>query len=226
MLAGGLGTRLRPEVPDLPKPMAPVGGRPFLEILLDRWVSLGATHFILSVGYRHESIESHFGRSFRGVEVDYAVETTPLGTGGGLLVAARSLRGQGPYVVANGDTYLEVELQSLASFHAARDAEVTVALLPQTDTGRYAGVRVDESGRVRAFGTAEANLINGGVYLFSPGVLGKAGFAAGERVSLEADLLPHLLAKDVRVCGFRCDGRFIDIGIPDDYRRASEYLSK
>jgi D-glycero-alpha-D-manno-heptose 1-phosphate guanylyltransferase len=224
VLAGGLGTRLRSEVPDLPKPMAPVAGRPFLEILLERWVSLGATHFVLSVGYRHEAIQSHFGRRFRGAEIDYAVETSALGTGGGLLLAAQKLRGREPYVVANGDTYLEVELRALADFHAACGADVTVALVRQSDTGRYAGVATDPGGRIRAFGTAEASQINGGVYLFSTGTLEKAGFAAGQRMSLETDLLPRLLAMDARVCGFRCDGRFIDIGIPEDFRRASDFL--
>ena len=98
ILAGGLGTRLRSAVPDLPKPMAPVAGRPFLEHLLDYWIAQGINRFVLSVGYRHESIVDHFGVAYKSAELLYAIEETPLGTGGALLLAAGK--------VAAGESFL------------------------------------------------------------------------------------------------------------------------
>ena len=92
ILAGGLGTRLREAVPDLPKPMAPVNGRPFLEYLIDYWIEQGVKRFVMSVGYLHQDIVRHFGYRYRGVEIDYSVEESPLGTGGALLLASSKLK--------------------------------------------------------------------------------------------------------------------------------------
>jgi D-glycero-alpha-D-manno-heptose 1-phosphate guanylyltransferase len=118
ILAGGLGTRLRSAVPDLPKPMAPIAGRPFLAYQLDYWIRQGVDRFVLSVGYRHESIMAYFGAAYRGIAVDYSVEQTPLGTGGGLLLALERLDGgQRPFLLLNGDTYFEVDLATLSAFH-------------------------------------------------------------------------------------------------------------
>src|SRR5262245_49936719 len=119
VLAGGLGTRLRATIGDIPKPLAPVRGRPFLEYLLAYWIGQGVTSFILSVGYRSEMITGHFGASFRGAAIDYAVEDRPLGTGGGLLLATTRLAADDPFLVLNGDTYFEVPLAALLKFHAA-----------------------------------------------------------------------------------------------------------
>lgn len=224
VLAGGLGTRLRSTVPDLPKPMAPVAGRPFLERLLERWIGQGIGRFVLSVGYRHELIRAHFGVRFLGAEIDYAVEETPLGTGGALLLAARRLRDGKDFLAMNGDTWLEVECRSLEAFHREKRSDVSIAVLRNTDTQRYAGVGVDAARRVTGFGVRGAAEINGGVYLMAAGVIERAGFEAGARCSLEADLLPRLVAGGAGVHAFPCEGRFIDIGVPEDYRRAADIM--
>lgn len=226
VLAGGLGTRLRAAVPDLPKPMAPVGGRPFLEHLLDHWIRQGVTRFILSVGYRREAITGHFGVAFHGAAIDYAVEEKPRGTGGGLLLACRSLAEPGAFLVLNGDTYFEAPLETLREFHAARRAEITLSLLRSPQQGRYTGLQVGAAGEVMSLHTGvTGGLANGGVYLMEHSLLEGAPWQSSSPVSLEEDILPFALQSGKRVFGLECSGRFLDIGVPEDYARAADLLT-
>lgn len=135
ILAGGLGTRLRKSVPDLPKPMAPIKGHPFLEYQMEYWGEQGVDRFILSVGYRYQTISDHFGATYQGIPIHYAVEPTPLGTGGGLLHAAEGMTE--PFLVLNGDAFFEVKLEELKDFHAGRESEWTLALFRTSKIGRY-----------------------------------------------------------------------------------------
>ena len=121
ILAGGLGTRLRSAVPDLPKPMAPIGGRPFLDHLLDYWIGQGINRFVLSVGYRHEMIIDHFGNNYKHAELDYVIEQEPMGTGGGFLLAAEKIGKNAPFLLLNGDTFA-VDLKALTKFSQVNDA--------------------------------------------------------------------------------------------------------
>jgi len=227
VLAGGLGTRLRTAVPDLPKPMAPVNGRPFLEHQLDYWAAQGVTRFILSVGYRHEAISGHFGATYRGIPVGYAVENQPLGTGGGLLLAAASLAAPGPFLVLNGDTYFEVALGLLREFHATHNADITLSLFRSPQRGRYTGLKIGAAGDVLAMSAADKNgLANGGVYLVERGFLEGGPWQPSSRVSLEEDILPFALHGSKRIFGLECSGRFLDIGIPEDYARATDMLGE
>lgn len=225
ILAGGLGTRLRAAVPDLPKPMAPVSGRPFLEHLLDYWIRQGVTRFILSVGYRHEAILAHFGLTYHGIPIRYAIENKPLGTGGGLLLAGRSVAAPGPFLVLNGDTYFEARLEKLREFHAARRAQVTLALFRSPQQGRYAGLCIEPTGEVRALGTSKAGeLANGGVYVMERNLLEGGPWLPSATVSLEEEILPFALREGRRVYGLECPGAFLDIGVPEDYARAADVL--
>ncbi len=224
VLAGGLGTRLRSAVPDLPKPLAPIGGRPFLDYLLDYWQGQGIRRFILSVGYRAEMIRAHFGDSYRGCRIDYAEEQTPLGTGGGLLLATAMAEGSNPLLAMNGDTFFAVELDRLVDFHAGHRADWTFCTFRTSENGRYLGMDIAPDGEVRAFRTERntgERLANGGVYLFSPAMLSSTGCTPGDRISLEEELFPVLLATGCRFFGTECAGSFIDIGIPQDYGRAA-----
>lgn len=231
VLAGGLGTRLRTAVPDLPKPMAPVAGRPFLEHLLDYWIAEGIGRFVLSVGYKAETIVTHFGEQYGGARIDYALETTPLGTGGGLLLAARQLADDAsPFLVVNGDTFFAVRLEELAQAHRAQAADWTFALFKTSEQGRYLGLAQNADGTISSLLPVEGQterLANGGVYLVSPSAL--ARFAPHQKnaqpASLEGDLFPALLANGGRLGGLACTGTFIDIGIPEDYRRAATILT-
>ena len=225
ILAGGLGTRLRGTIGETPKPLAPVRGRPFLEYLLDYWIGQGVTRFILSVGYRHEAITGHFGASFHGAAIDYAVEDRPLGTGGGLLLVCSSIAAPAPFLVLNGDTYFEARLEALREFHAARRAEATLALFRSPQHGRYAGLKIGSTGEVLTFGTGEkGGLANGGVYLMER-VLMDGPWQPSSSVSLEEDILPFALRSGKRVFGLECTGRFLDIGVPEDYAKAAEVLT-
>jgi D-glycero-alpha-D-manno-heptose 1-phosphate guanylyltransferase len=229
ILAGGLGTRLRDAVPDVPKPMAPVNGRPFLEHQIDYWIGQGIDHFILSVGYRREVIMEHFGTSYRNARIDYAVETSPLGTGGGLLIAVDRLFDQKAFLLLNGDTFFEVSLDELASFHTNSQSDWTISLFATSDAGRYMGLEVDVDGRIlslRSGGVHPRWLANGGVYLVKPELFSVPAWKRGIRLSLEDDIMPALLKDGIRFYGHECSGRFIDIGVPEDFARSAAMLAE
>lgn len=214
VLAGGLGTRLRPAVSDVPKPMAPVEGRPFLERLLDYWIGQGVQRAVLAVGYMHELIERHFGSRYRGCEIAYSVEHEPLGTGGALLQARSAVR-SATFLVLNGDTYFAVPLKALEDFHRAKKADVTMSLFA-SDDARYTGVSMAADGRITSL--AGKGIVNGGVFLFQASALAKLQAA---RCSLEKDILANL---EGRIYGRVFDAPFIDIGLPADWRAAAQVI--
>jgi D-glycero-alpha-D-manno-heptose 1-phosphate guanylyltransferase len=220
ILAGGLGTRLRSAVPDLPKPMAPVAGRPFLAHQMELWIKQGVRRFILAVGYRHEAIVQHFGGSYRGAAIEYSVETAPLGTGGALLQALSRVDDE-RVLLLNGDTWFDVPLPALAARAMQLDADWCFALFRHDDPARYMGVAVDRPGRVRALRCADSPLANGGVVWFRTAALRCIALEPGSNVSLENDLLPRLLAQGQRFAALECPGAFIDIGVPGDFHRAA-----
>ena len=228
VLAGGLGSRLKAAVPDVPKPMAPINGRPFLEYLVDYWAGQGVDRFVLSVGYKREVIEEHFAVRHKGMEMDYAVENQPRGTGGGLLLALKHLRRSGTFLILNGDTFFEVDLAPMRRYHQGKQAEVTIALREVDANSRYASVEIDKDGKITAFDnrarTSGRALINGGVYLAEKSAFADTLLESDEPVSIEDQLYPRMLAAGRRMYGFQSSGRFIDIGIPDDYRRAATVL--
>ncbi len=226
ILAGGLGTRLRSTVPNLPKPMAPVNGRPFLSYLMDYWLGQGVRRFILSVGYKSHAICDHYG------EVIYSNEEEPLGTGGGVLLAKRFLKNENDFLVLNGDTFFAVDLQSLRENHERNRACLTMSLLDIADNDRYGGVKMDTEGRVISFTTcrsgSDKRRVNGGVYLMCSDIfeLDSGYTSIPKRSSLEDDFLPRLLEQGKYIAGHLALGTFIDIGVPDDYRRSKTLLKE
>lgn len=226
ILAGGLGTRLRSVVPDLPKPMAPIADRPFLAYQLDYWIAQGIRQFVLSVGYRHEAIIDYFGHSYEGAQLDYAIESRPLGTGGGVLLAMEKLDDE-PFLLLNGDTYFAVNLAKLTEFARTSGSQWCLSLFRTDQDGRYMGLDVSPQGRILSLKSGSGQvgrLANGGVYYVDPRALRSSGLVPGERYSLEDDILPAALAAGQSVHGVECEGTFIDIGVPDDYRRAPSLL--
>ena len=227
ILAGGLGTRLRSVVSDVPKPMAPVGGRPFLEYQLEYWINQGISRFVLSVGYRHEAITEHFGSRYKGVELEYAVEEQPLGTGGGLLLAAEKLKQDTPFLLLNGDTYFEADWNVLDACAVEHDADWCFSLFKTIEKGRYMGIEMSDQGLITSLKSGVEQgprLANGGVYWVHPRAL-SGDWRSGERLSLEDDLFPQALAAGRRILGIEFRGTFIDIGVPDDYHRAPSLLA-
>jgi len=230
ILAGGLGTRLRPVVPDLPKPMAPVNGRPFLDYILKYWIRHGIDRAIISVGYMAEVIRKHYGEEFHGVAIDFAFEACPLGTGGGLINALDCCGTSEPVFVCNGDTYFDIDPKRMLAAHTRNSAAWTMALRKSADAKRYSTVQVSRSGFIVAIGNRQedvnqrSELVNGGIYLVDPLRVRSAADSLGMPFSLEDDLLPLLLEQDGKVVGIEYDAPFIDIGVPVDYERAGEVV--
>lgn len=229
ILAGGLGTRLRAVVPDLPKPLAPVGGRPFLCHLLDYWQAQGIRRFILSVGYRAEAIIGQLGERHGDARLDYVRETEPLGTGGGFLLAAREVDDDKPVLLLNGDTFFAVDLPAFARFHAEQAADWSFATFRTAESGRYLGMQINSERQVTGFASGATEgwrEANGGVYLCAPHrLLPAARQDRPQATSLENDLFPAWLAAGRRFAAFASDTTFIDIGVPDDYHRAAAVIA-
>lgn len=223
VLAGGFGTRLREVVPDLPKPMAPVSGRPFLEILLSSLASKGFSRVVLSLGFMAEKIVHHFGSHFSGLEIVYEIENTPLGTGGAVRQAMH-LCGSDHVYILNGDTFLDLEVAAVEAHWLQHRSPIIVAR-EVPDTSRYGRLEV-AGGRVVGFsekGVVGPGLINAGFYVLPIHLLD--GFSLGRPFSLEVNFLANSVKTD-RFDLFVTHGHFIDIGVPEDYARAQVELSE
>ena len=209
LLAGGLSTRLRPITDSVPKSMVPVGDRPFLQLLLDHFGSLGFRRFVLAVSYRWEQIEAYFGDGARfGWRIEYSVEPELLGTGGALLWAQPLWRDAA--LVANADTFLPEDWRAMLRTHREQGLPATMALARQDDCSRFGKVTVRE-GRVAGFEEKKPHAgpgwINGGVYVMSRQAL--EPFKRGTAFSLEKDVFPRLSG---RIAAYTCDAGFADIG--------------
>lgn len=210
VLAGGFGTRLRGAIGDLPKPMAPVAGRPFLEWQLDALARRGIRRVILSVGFRREAIETHFGASYAGMQIAYAREIEPLGTGGAIRAALRHLRGEAAFVL-NGDTLIRAPLGQM---DLRRDCRLCLLVARVEDASRFGTVAV-EGGFVRAFlekSGAGPGLVNSGVYRIDRDLL--EGIGLPEKFSFERDFMEPGVAR-LAIAAVVTDEPFIDIGIPE-----------
>jgi D-sedoheptulose 7-phosphate isomerase len=229
IIAGGLGTRLRDVVSDVPKPMAPINGRPFLEYQLDHWIGQGVRRFVLSVGYKKEIIIGHFGTLYRDALIEYAEEETPLGTGGGLLLAVRILKPEQPFLVINGDTFFPVSLEEIQNSHEKRQADLTIAMFMADLPDRYGKITCKADGRINDFPNTKAQLgeaANGGVYLISPEAIEQLSYSESAFVSLEQELIPELIAKGEECYGIICKEKLMDIGTPEDYIKAGDILGR
>lgn len=222
VLAGGFGTRLREVVPDVPKPMAPVAGKPFLEILLHALARKGFGRVVLSLGFMAEKISGHFGGQFAGMELDYVVEDHPLGTGGALRLALASCK-QDHVFVFNGDTFLDLEVDEVERLWQEHYHPIIVGRAVP-DTARY-GRLLTAQGLVTGFaekGVAGPGLINAGCYVLDRCQLDD--FSLLQAFSLETDFLSNVV-QQMPVDVFVTEGLFIDIGIPEDYARAQTLLA-
>lgn len=221
ILAGGFGTRLRPVISDLPKPLAPVNGKPFLHYVLAYLANYGIEKAVLSVGYMADKIEAHFGENYLGMKIEYAYEREPLGTGGGIRLGMEKCTGA--HVLAlNGDTLFRVPLDEFFETHLGGSSDATLALRKVEDGSRYGTIELD-SHRIAAFREKSPDvkgpaLINGGVYAIRRKTyLGIT--EANKAFSIENDFFAKYADK-LWLQAFPCEGYFIDIGIPEDYARA------
>lgn len=225
ILAGGLGTRLRSVVSDLPKCMAPVAGRPFLFYVINYLRSQGIEKFIFSLGYKHEIIEEYLKDQFSTLQYDYSIEEEPLGTGGAIQLACR-MAAEKNVLIANGDTLFKINGKELFSFHIEHKADCTLALKPMRQFDRYGVVELNENAAVKDFKEKqfyETGLINGGIY-----VLNVENFLAKKfpaKFSFEKDFLEQYYQQG-KIAGIVQDNYFIDIGIPEDYERVQKELKQ
>ena len=225
VLAGGLGTRLRSVVSDLPKCMAPVAGRPFLFYVIN-WLRLkGVEKFIFSLGYKHEIIEKYLNDQFSTLNYQCSIEEEPLGTGGAIQLACQKATEKN-VIVVNGDTLFKINGKEVFNFHIEHVAECTLALKPMNDFDRYGVVELNNNAVVSNFKEKqfyESGLINGGVY-----VLNVENFLAKKfpaKFSFEKDYLEQYYRQG-KIGAIVQDNYFIDIGIPEDYSRVQEELKQ
>ncbi len=224
ILAGGLGTRLRDALPGVPKPLAPVVGRPFLTYVLDQLQQAGFRDVLLLTGYLADEIIREFGDRYRDLALRYSTEPFPLGTGGALRAALSVI--STPFVLLmNGDSFLDLNLLDLIRFHRQHDSRISLALARVDDVRRFGMVRLDADDRVLEFAEKPPSMtrgwINAGVYVFDRAVV--EAIPAATFSALEHDVLPDWVNRG-SVFGLRCQGRFIDIGTPESLACAAEFF--
>ena len=222
VLAGGFGTRLQEVIADLPKSMALINGRPFLEYQFNYLEEQGVSDVILSVGYKRELIMEHFGEQYRGIHIQYAVEEEPMGTGGGIRLAMWKIKGKRA-IAMNGDSLFRVDLREMMEKHTKKNADITIALRELNDTGRYGRVTVNRDWQISGFAEKQEHTgkgyINGGVYIIEKQFLMEPEFRG--KFSIEKDCFEQYYS-DSRLFGFPSKGYFLDIGIPEDYQKAQD----
>jgi D-glycero-alpha-D-manno-heptose 1-phosphate guanylyltransferase len=221
ILAGGFGTRLQHIVSDVPKPMATIAGRPFLEYILDYLKHESVNQAILAVGYKKECIMEYFGKNYQGMQLTYSSEDKPLLTGGAIKQALGYCQGENVFVI-NGDTYFDVHLRKMMEDFLSHQADISVAIHEMHNFCRYGTVHTDAGQWITGFEEKKEKqngYINGGIYLIKKSILDDYP----EVFSFEKDVMERLVEK-VRMRAFTCSGYFIDVGIPEDYYKAQDYF--
>ncbi len=223
ILVGGEGTRLRPLTYALPKPMAPLLGRPFIGWIIERLRAAGVDEVILSCCYLPELIQAHFGDGrAHGVRLKYVHEVEPLGTAGAIKNALEHI--DGTIFACNGDVLTSLDLVALLGDHRRHGAVATIHTRPMEDPSQFGVVETDADGRVRRFvekpkpGETSARDINAGTYVLEPAAI--EAIPVGRAVSIERETFPHLIQATGRVFARSTQDYWIDVGRPDTYRQA------
>jgi D-glycero-alpha-D-manno-heptose 1-phosphate guanylyltransferase len=217
ILAGGFGTRLRHIVSDVPKPMAPVNNKPFLEYIFNYLSKYNFSKIIMAVGYKSDLIKEHFGDSFKEIKIEYSEEVIPLGTGGAIKKAVSICRDKEIFII-NGDTFFDVDIREIGELHKNCSCDITIAVKEMQDFDRY-GTVIIENNRITKFiekQNMDKGKINGGVYLINRNIFDNLD---EDIFSFEQTVLESL---NYTMCAYESDGYFIDIGIPEDYYKAQE----
>ena len=225
ILAGGFGTRLRETVPDLPKCLAPVKGRPLLYYIINYLIDSGIDKIIFSLFYKSELVIQYLKENFSFIDYDFVIEQNPLGTGGALALALKTATADN-VVVINGDTIFKINLEELFQFHKSKNSNFSIAVKKMADPFRYGTLNMDSNGKIYHFNEKNESLkegiINGGVY-----VINKTYFLKQVNnlaFSLETDYL-MIKTNAKNIYGKIFADYFIDIGVSEDYIRANEEFS-
>lgn len=223
ILAGGLGTRLKEAVPELPKCMAPVNNKPFISYFIKHLQTQGIEKFIFSLGYMSDAFTNYVKQLLPANNYQLVVEKEPLGTGGAIKFSCSYAR-EKDIVVVNGDSLFKIDLATQAAFHFAHKADCTLALKPMKNFERYGAVEVNPDYTIASFKEKqfyEQGLINGGVYILN--ITSFHSEPLPEKFSFETDYLQQYYATR-KIYGVKQDAYFIDIGIPEDYQKAQAEL--
>lgn len=214
ILAGGFGSRLKSVVNEVPKPMAPVQNRPFLDFIFAHLKNYNVKKVILSVGYLHNIIIDNYGNNYEGIDIEYAIEDQPLGTGGAIKLSLSKITDKEALII-NGDSLFNINIDTFYAFFHQSDANVLLALKQIYDVSRYGCVTIDDNNKITAFhekGKISSNgIINGGIYLVRKNILDNYP----DKFSFEKDFLEKNINNSI--FGLTFDDDFIDIGIPEDY---------
>lgn len=214
ILAGGFGTRLKHVVSDVPKPMAPIGNRPFLEYIFEDLEQKGIKHVILAVGYMKEKIKDYFKDKYKSIEISYSEEDVPLGTGGAIKKALSKCREEDVFIV-NGDTFYDIDFREMKKFHIENKSSLTLAVKEMKNFDRYGSLIIEDK-KIIKFEEKKPMLqgkINGGIYLIKKSILDEIN---EESFSFEKEILEN---EKIQKYAYENNGYFIDIGIPEDYYR-------
>jgi NDP-sugar pyrophosphorylase family protein len=225
IFVGGLGTRLRPIIGDKPKALAQVNGRPFLSYILEQLEDMKFNYIILCTGYKAYLIKREFGSAYKGINIQYSEEPAPLGTGGALRKAL-SLVHTDFILAMNGDSYIDFDLNSYIDWHYTNKMEASLLLSEVQDTRRFGYVQINKNSKILEFiekpKLQASGWINAGIYLFKKRLL--EIIPSGIFFSLEKELFPKLAGKNIH--GYRCNGKFIEIGTPQSYNSANKFFLK
>jgi D-glycero-alpha-D-manno-heptose 1-phosphate guanylyltransferase len=223
ILAGGMGTRLKTIISDLPKPMAPIMNVPFLTYQLNYLKHFGIKKVIFSVGYLSEKIIAHYNQSFENISIEYSIEKNPLGTGGGIRMAMSNLN-EDLVLILNGDSFFDLDLEQFYNLHLEQKSEFSLALRYVNNSERYGNIEFNSSNQITSFieknQLNQSGYINAGVYILSK-KLYLQNTKPNINFSIEKDFFEKQLNQLI-IKGFEFKDYFIDIGIPEDYLKAQD----
>jgi len=225
ILAGGLGTRLRPVLSDRPKVLADVMGRPFLTYLFDQLAHAGAREVVLCTGYMAGSVREEMGESYRSLRIKHSMEDVPVGTGGAVRLALPLIKSD-TFIVMNGDSYVNVDLKNFLAWFLRKNIVAALILRKMPDSSQYGRVVLTEDGCIESFEEKGKNTgpgwVNAGIYLLKRKLV--ETIPPGKVYSLEREFFPRLVGRNLY--GYRCKGQFIDIGTPESYSQTDAFFSK
>jgi len=229
ILAGGLGTRLKPVLSDRPKALAGIDGQPFLFFLLDQICDAEFDKVIICTGHMGEYLEKVVGNGYKSLRIDFSREKTLLGTGGALRKATDLIKREW-ILVLNGDSYVDIKFQDFVSWHTQMGAKFSVVITSIEDSRRFGSVSLNHDNKIDKFDEkptqdknnagASNNLINTGIYLIHTSII--QSLPTETNISLEREILPSQVGKGI--FGYRSTGSFIDIGTPQSFRSAPEFF--
>jgi len=225
ILAGGKGTRLRSVLPDYPKILVEVAGRPFITYLLDQLVESGFRKVILCTGYKAKTVEKKLGDKYKSMDISYSSEEKPLGTAGAVRKAMGLVRSE-LILVLNGDSYLDFKLSDFINRYLGDKIDFAIVLTEAEDTSRFGRVDIDENSKVKSFnekGVSGKGHINAGIYLLKSDFMNT--IPAGGFVSFEKDIFPGLADKS-GIAAYPVASDFIDIGTPESFHSAETFFKR